>query len=92
MGMGWDSSTHHARTLGHMGEGLLSLCFVDEGLDLICGVVARVKVGPHHRVDDARLVGHLCHHSRFHRPHSRLLHRVHYLRLLAFRHAAEPNR
>ena len=90
---GWDMiGTHHAGAVGHMGEGLLRLCLVDEGQDLVSGVVAGVKVRPHHCVNDAGVVGHFGHHPTFHGPHTRLLHCVHDLRLLALRYTSEPNR
>ena len=56
-------STHHASALGELLLGL-SLCY--EGLDLVGGVFARVKVGPHHGLDNLGVIRHLGHDSVLH--------------------------
>ena len=81
-------STHHARALGQL---LLRHGLRDEGLDLVGGVVAGVKVGPHHRLDDLGVIRHLRHHAVLHVLEPRRLHGGGYLGLLSLRNASKSN-
>ena len=62
-----------------------------EGFNLVCRVVAGVKVGPDDGLDDLGVVHHLGHHSVLHVLQPRRLHGRGYLGLLPLGNSSEAN-